>query len=412
MFLLLLGTVPHPITTRSLWKDIYEGGPYEIAFVGASMVQGAIDPRIIDIILDKKTINVGSANQKTLDSYYAIKELYKLSPRELVVLMNVSNSTLVREFQSVEGTRYMFDFMKLSPNKMEYLLAAFKDDYRINALFPGIHYVTIDKLNPIEMFKLAKEKLLYPDKRERYVERGFAPKKQNFKNVQSLGRLRDIFSFSPEKIIPENLYYLQKIIDFCQSKGIKIILFTTPNLPYSFDLANRKDFHDFISNFAKKNNVPYLDFNYAKPKIFIPETRYYFDNRHMNEKGAKAFSTGLANFLLEYQKDTYNEDDFFYRYEELIQTWNTVFGVWLNVDASTQDLYANVSAPPYRQVEYEFSTVKSNKRDYNVYRPYSTNRFAETGKLPAGEYQIRVNARLVGSDEPFQQYFITEFTKK
>ena len=412
MQIIMFFTVPFPAYTKLLWRDIYKGWPFDIAFVGDSIVFRSTNPQIISEKLNKNVIVLASASQSIMDSYYAIKELYKKGPCELIFL-EVSYRRL-RVHKTIFASKIVFDYMSPSINKMQYLLDAFPDDYRLNALFPGIQTININSLQPKAMINLAKRKILNPnetyspDGDQRYIKNGFVETFKSLENLNNLGKL-SVQGWDRKRVNTESLNYYKKIIDFCLSKGSRVILYLPPLTFYNMAaIANYEEFNRYVNDFAQENNVSFINFNYSKPSIFRAETKYYRDTRHMNRMGAKNFSEALAEFLINFQKDSYNENDYFYHsYDEAMAEWKEVFGVWLVNNNKINDLEARAYSPPHTPVEFEFSIVFPSG-EYEVYRPYSENKYAETEKLSAGIYKIRVNARLVGSIEDFQQYYITD----
>ena len=407
--LILFFTVPNTSYTKLLWKDIYKNSPFDVAIVGNSWVYCSANPKVFNSILGQNTIVLGSQDQKILDSYYTIKELYKTSNCKIVVLQ-INYEKLIN-LKGIRVSKTMIDYMKPSLNKAEYYFHAFPPDYWINALFPGLQMVDINSFKPSKMKEIAREKLFNPDLNiysgnRAYQNNGFVIINRNRSfNTRRIGRIFPMI-FPVEYIKSEVLQYYQKTIEFCKSQGSEVILASWPNFPYRIrQIRNYEKINKFITDFAIENNVEFLDFNYSKSNDFINNNDHYYDRLyHMNLDGANAFSTNLSKIILKIVNNEYNKEEYFYNsFDELAGSWNEVFGVWLERDKETNELKAVSVIPPNREVEYEFAIVMDSG-EYNVYRPYNENPLAEAEKLPLGQYQIRVNARLIGSDEPFQQY--------
>jgi len=409
MHVVLFFTVPNTSYTKLLWKDIYKNSPFDIAIVGNSLVYCSANPEVFNSLLEKNTVVLGTPGQRIIDSYYSVKELLRTSNCKLVILQ-ISYERLITS-RGVRVSKTMMDYMKPSFTKAAYYFDAFPSDYKINALFPGLQMIGINSFKPLKMLETVKEKIYNPDDNiysgnRFYKNNGFITfDEMSVYNQYAMGRINSR-TIRFEFINPEALVYFKKLIDFCHSKGVMIVLVNWPYLPYSIkQINNYEEWHKYISNFAEENNVDFFDLNYSKSGDFNNNNSYYFDRIfHMNLVGANALSTSLAKVILALENDTYRKEDFFYNsFDELADSWNDVFGVWLEKDNETNELKAVSVIPPNRDVEYEFAFVLESG-EYEVYRSYDENPMAETEKLPSGEYQIRVNARLMGSDEPFQQY--------
>jgi len=407
--LFMFFTVPYPSLSKLMWNDLYKKNEkYDTLFIGTSLCYLGVNPQILDEKLNKKHFVLATPGQSSKDSYYALREFYKYNETDLVFLEITRNR--FRRTESIFTSKITMDYMKFSLNKIEYIINAFPADYRIKALFPGIQAIDLERLKPINMFRLAREKIKNPEKREVYSEKGiymgngFVLYDRFLRDSEKMGRWL-ITEWKEESVDPEALEYIEKSIEFCKSKGSKVILIYNPILAYSMrQITNYEELHEYILNFANKNDVPFLDFNYIKREFYSRDNNYYWDYSHKNKYGAEAFSNCLAQFIVDYNKNTYNEKKYFYdNYDEAMEAWGQVFGVWMEIDKDTGVLMANSVIPPNKQVEYEYSII-SNEGKYVVYRTYDENSLAETELLTPGEYEIRVNARLVGSKEAYEQY--------
>jgi hypothetical protein len=87
--------------------------------------------------------------------------------------------------------------------------------------------------------------------------------------------------------------YLKEIIAMCDSKGIKLVLFTAP---YSvvLDSKESKTSIDEFFIFCKKQKVTYYNFSGTFNKQFS----LFYDDVHLNKNGADSFSIFFANSKL------------------------------------------------------------------------------------------------------------------
>ncbi|WP_316746447.1 hypothetical protein [Pedobacter gandavensis] len=103
----------------------------------------------------------------------------------------------------------------------------------------------------------------------------------------------------PEKfdfpVSKDKLKYLQAFIDKCKEKKIQLILIYSPM--YAVEKTNLFQIPDSI---AKKNHIPFIN-TYQQAGI-TGNARNFFDPGHLNETGAKKYSSLIATELKKYIK--------------------------------------------------------------------------------------------------------------
>lgn len=97
----------------------------------------------------------------------------------------------------------------------------------------------------------------------------------------------------PYPIDREKVYYLQAFIDQCKKKKIKLIFLFSPM--YAVEKTTVFNIPDSI---ARKNGIPFIN-HYNLPDI-TGHPEYYFDFGHLNDKGAKKYSSLIAHELKKY----------------------------------------------------------------------------------------------------------------
>jgi len=108
-------------------------------------------------------------------------------------------------------------------------------------------------------------------------------------------------SIMEESSFTENINYLKKMIELAKSKGVTVVLITTPVAPDYFDNVNSKEYNlmqNTIKKITEEYNVKY--FNYFLDKNFTPDD--FFNSDHLNVEGAEKFSKILnADINKEYK---------------------------------------------------------------------------------------------------------------
>lgn len=87
-----------------------------------------------------------------------------------------------------------------------------------------------------------------------------------------------------------NIYYLTKIIDFCEEHGKRVVLIRSPQHSMSSDYSNERLYQKIRNNHF--SSIEYLDFS-----KFPLDNSEFGDLEHLNHKGAKVFSIWFAQLL-------------------------------------------------------------------------------------------------------------------
>ncbi len=140
--------------------------------------------------------------------------------------------------------------------------------------------------------------------------------------------------------------YLQKIMDLSKEVKIPLLLIKSPYPVIS--LEDQKKYNR-VSQIAKNNNIPFLNFNLFVDEIGIDFSTDFADDSHLNYKGNPKYTRYLADYLL----DNYNLCD--HRIEKKYQTYDLKSNVY------QQQLY-NIEMKELRDIENYIS--KSQNENY------------------------------------------------
>ena len=150
----------------------------------------------------------------------------------------------------------------------------------------------------------------YPDSGEAYRGRGFVytqgVPKDGFGTLLNLDADAPLSDFGWE--------YLNKIADFCEENGIRLVLFTAP-LPsgYLYNTENYQSYVDALNTFcAARDGLVYWDFSLWRDWDTLHLTvGDYSDAHHLNAAGADKFTAVLCDTI---RRDAAGENvaDLFY----------------------------------------------------------------------------------------------------
>jgi hypothetical protein len=275
-----------------------------VMIIGTSTAQHHYDTRILQDSLKMNCYNYGQGSQGILFFYAEIETILKrFSPRIIVI-----------------DIFPLFQFGKES-----------KDSYdKLSVLLP--YCFTVPELRPIILLRSPYEKIkllssIYP-----YNSRIFNIIRNTFdlrplKDEGFLGFIPindrqlviDIKQKKPEHADQVSLIgrpfdpvidsALMSIIDLCQVKGVKLVFIQSP----AFRQKGQTEINKIIAenHFIKllnRTRVPYIDF--SDHPSFARHPELFRDENHLNEEGAKLFTTLVSDILL---KDFLGDDNWHYR---------------------------------------------------------------------------------------------------
>lgn len=327
---------------RILWHNYYaQEENIDSLFLGSSHVYSDIDPLLSDEIDGGNHFSLSSGTQGLNSSYYLLKEADKghnISHVYLELYYGVSagkggeygaNKNLYYGWQNT-------DFMKFSLNRLEYMLALGHVENWPETFLPFIRYRT--KLFDTEYIKEQIEKKRSEDYKNyirleksdsgeiinEYRDKGYwycsKEMQENWLfDIQEYRLETDLLSEDAER-------YLRKIIEYCQKQGIAITLFVSPI--YELKLISTEGYDVYVEQIcriAEEYGVPYYDFNLCREECFpIQDIRNFRDAGHLNDRGAKIYTTFFWKVMKEGKKDY-----FYNTYEEKLQnSREAVYGVY------------------------------------------------------------------------------------
>ena len=86
------------------------------------------------------------------------------------------------------------------------------------------------------------------------------------------------------------LAYVQKFIDLCKEKGIRLLFTVSPMYA-----KVESDFYDVLKETARENGLPFLDYHTAG--LYQKHPDYFHDPSHLWDKGARLYSSVFARDL-------------------------------------------------------------------------------------------------------------------
>lgn len=321
---------------RILWHNFYEDkGNIDNICIGSSHVYRGIIPARLDELNGGHNFNLASGSQVLNGSYYALKEADRnnsLSHVYLEVFYTLSTkNNFSGNTDPARSYTYNWrnvDYMKFSPNKLEYMFTISKPEKYMDTLMPFVRYRTkLDNWEYVmqtidykreEQYRTYEYISEWDENSDDYWKQGYQSSSRTYNDKNRF--------FSQGKILAENPMgetseeYLRKILDYCRKRDIDITLFSIP--VYELVLISTENYDNFISQvkaIAAEYDVEFYDFNIAKEEYLpIHQGANYIDMNHLNSKGADMFTEFFDKVVSGTASE--NEEFFYSSYAEKLQS--------------------------------------------------------------------------------------------
>ncbi len=256
----------------------------DIIIFGNSRAQHHYDSQILADSLQLSCFNAGQdGGHSILLPYAQIK----------VITERYSPKIIILEFHPDNIVHYPGDYDRLSillPYYKEYLeirpIILLRSPYEKVKLLSSIYPFNSDIINMIRFITNI------PTARRNDFE-GYVP----LEGVMSVDILKQDPEIETQAVIDINmLNALKDIISLCKEKNISLFVVSSP----LFHAVNERQYPPTTTaklslDILQQNNINYLDFSFDS--TFIGHLEWFRDRAHLNDKGAKIFTTQLAEIL-------------------------------------------------------------------------------------------------------------------
>ncbi len=255
---------------------------YDLIFIGASRTIFQVYPKIIDSICGLNSYNAGITGARVSDFELILKGYLVNHPKPKIVVFNIDLISFGRRHEIRQYPEYYFF---LNNKAVEDALS--KNGYHpyLVKLLPFSMILDLDDFVKETALRLLK------GKGELAISKGLASDK-GFIPLDGITP----YSLMPERLdmYDESIQNLQEIIDLCKSKQIGVIFTYSPE--YNFISRKMVSNYDTIMNriadISQKNNIVFLrDDSLA----FCKNKDLFWNDNHLNKKGAMIYSESLGN---------------------------------------------------------------------------------------------------------------------
>ena len=292
------------LTMHELYETADSGENIDTLFLGSSHCFRAYDPQLFTELTGKSSFNLGSSSQNYDTSYYLLREAARYHDLETVYLdMHYKFLFIDKKDRDLVQANIISDYMRLSLNKLEFLLTTSEADEYTNRFLPfrrnWQQLGNASYLKDVWEKKQAEGYRAYEPvvgDQEYYAGRGFVWSDAEL-NADEI-TWWDNFSDVPEDMDSDVTYtldYIGRIVEFCREEGIRLVFVTAPSFDRYLEEVGPYDMaHQYIQELADGFGVPYLDFNLCRDEYLNLGQESYIDVDHLNGDGAEKVTELLA----------------------------------------------------------------------------------------------------------------------
>ncbi len=413
--------MPWKTLSQEMWSGYRAYGAEEknidMVIVGDSHSYEAFDPDVIDPILGTTSYNMGTNSQSLRHSIKCVEDAVKNQDlSEVVLVLDPYNLQAGQERSAraeatfVQGMNWEQPVGARIRNTAEYLFDRnyfFKKD-SVNYFFPWLwNRVRTEEFLVNIKSKLTHERVASPDWTYTRKDNGFKGYPQVFNyNEQSQCQAE---AWDPYSVSDQSLGELGDLCGLCRENDVELIVVMSPQ-PRSVIIAAGQSYFDrneFYRSFFEDQDVPFFDFNLASAEIFETQPEYYKDWEHCNEQGAAAVSASLGELVGRIRAGEDVSHLLYADRKSYMVSFDTIDSIKCKYSMRPGEPI-HVSVRAYKglktEVEYQLMVKGPGDTEYHVACEYSQENQFDWKPPREGEYQLRVNARRVGSSEPFERY--------
>ena len=419
---LSFGLIQYGSRVQATWSD-YDADPnIDTILIGNSLVERGINPFVLDSKCGTNSCNLGTSQQELEESYLGIKSCVERDNVKTVVL-GVELSYFKNESYPNPASPFMYEKRQREGFSEGLFDAAYclnqpsqvSAASSINWLFPWVEYHI--GLNKKAITSNIENRLSGKTPQEVTSTVG-----SNFAwDGKGYGNTTDRYSFSDGSLVTYANYYknvdtplnerkictLKDICALCKANGVDLIVTVSPIMPYNtIDYgSNYFETMDAVRDAVNEYGYHFFDFNMVKESYFSFDEKYYYDYQHLNREGAEAFSSVLAEILLN-EKQGIDSSDYFYSKEDFYLANSGILAASLK--AKSQDgkliMDADVISGSDLVAEYRYSYKKKGEKEWQFVSDYSDDKHTEVTVPEKGDYVVRVEVRQEGSDLDSEKY--------
>ena len=295
--------------TAKRYSEFYEQekDSIDLVFLGSSHSYCTFDPEIIDEALGTNSWQLGTPSQHPNTTYYVLKEvLNHQSPK--TVVMEVYWGLCDKEFEPKQADSFL-EVLNNDDLKDEFLTKGFPIGEQVKYNIPAIRfqqdyfaYKSSEKEKELEEeYNVSKPWQAPANGIEYYRSKGYVYCDIIIDEIE-FDKTNQFKGFDGKRWNFNNKQkeYLEKIVELCIENNIELIFVTAPVANVSMDfIENYSAVNEKVSDFAKKQDVPYVDYNIINMEEELFTNDNFRDDAHLNHSGVEILDKEFIKWVKE-----------------------------------------------------------------------------------------------------------------
>ena len=248
---------------------------YDVMFFGASHAYCSFNPLVIWKETGVKSYVFATQQQPVWATYYYMKDAFKRQ-KPAIAVFDILMMSENKEYYD-DGVNYTFcDNMPFSADKVRLSYASAPKGERAGLLLRFIKYHT-------RWNELKKQDFTYRRKDMSDYSKGYYVLTSRCNDAAHTD-LENVTDSAP--VYEKNMYYLEKIIELCEEKNVRLMLIKAPSNPTEAE----KEYYNAVEKTANEKGIDFADYNMYFDEIGLDIKSDFFDKRHLNIYGAEKFT--------------------------------------------------------------------------------------------------------------------------
>ena len=399
---------------RSVMREFYQQENIDTLLIGSSLVYCGYDPRILDEVWGENTYIAGTPIQKVDGSYYLLKEALKKNDIKTVYVDTYNRHYIDEPEERTQGhmelVYYITDYMRDGWNRFEFLINASGSEHYLNSFFIPARYgndlLDLERMEKIIKIKRREEYSAYVLPNTFYKGAMFTQGQSGNPNLIAKVDEANFGPIEEQAISNYSLRCLDKMVELCKKEGIRLVLVGTP-VPHLYinSVIDYDNYHNYMKEYAKQNNIEFYNFNLCKTDYLNFEKTDFLDMQHLSGVGNEKYSRFFADFMVNYSEEE-KQNCFYNSVEEKNQDMSLqTFGItYWETEKNSNNYIFETSANYDVDVEYRFCIIDGQNNELEIIQEFSKNNILTVGIEEEKRY--KVTSRDIRTKEVFEEVVV------
>lgn len=262
---------------KFIWLQDISNESFDYAYIGSSRALNMVDINQIDQKTNTKGVNLGMGGADYRTLYMILNSFTEGNNNKLKKIFLQIDPFMLYKDSVYNKPNYDHYFYKYADQ--EEIASCFNGDDKLfwYRYLPILKYVEYNKVyNITHFFRSFSENSKYDQTKGSSLITKHLP----FVPDESLSEAR-------LNVNEEDLFYLEKLLDFTKEKGIETILYTAPIYNYETTLKPAyPEYEKLVMKYKELNDLSYYDFR----NQYLSQANLYKDKIHLNKEASEAFT--------------------------------------------------------------------------------------------------------------------------